>query len=109
MQALPEYRMSFESISNGAPPIDLDKLGERSKLGGNPDWEQENETPNCPQCNREMTFVAQIDSISHDSDSNPHRVHFLSKEPRYMFGDVGMIYIFYCFDCSQAMAVTQCG
>ena len=40
-----------------------------------------------------MTFVAQIDSVGDD----------------LAFADVGMIYVFYCFDCNEADAITQSG
>jgi len=109
MKSLPEYRIRFDQIPSKAAPVDLERLGERSKLGGKPDWEQESETPFCPHCGEEMTFIAQIDSFNHDSETNPHRIDCLSDEPRYMFGDVGKIYIFFCFECCEPKAVFQCG
>ena len=56
-----------------------------------------------------MTFVAQIDSINHDADNNPHRIDCLSREQKFMFGDVGMIYVFFCFDCLETASIMQCG
>jgi len=56
-----------------------------------------------------MTFVAQIDSVEHDWASNPHRVDALSDDQKWMFGDVGMIYVFFCFDCLQPHAEFECG
>jgi len=56
-----------------------------------------------------MTFVAQVDSVEHDSKSNPHRVSPLSEDQKWMFGDVGMIYVFVCFDCALAHAEYECG
>jgi hypothetical protein len=106
---LREYRILFERIADGKPLVDVERHGERSKLGGTPDWEQYDETPECPHCKQEMTFVAQIDSIEHDSKTNPHRVYCLSKDQDYMFGDVGMIYVFFCFDCCQSKSIFQCG
>jgi hypothetical protein len=88
--------------------IDRNQLGLRSKLGGNPDWEQTDETPYCPHCKEELTFVGQIDSIEHDAPNNPHRVDSLSGDQDYMMGDVGLIYVFFCFDCCHSTTVFQC-
>jgi hypothetical protein len=54
-----------------------------------------------------MVFIAQIDSINHDAEYNPHRVDCLSDQ-KYMFGDVGMIYVFFCFDCLESTSIMQC-
>ena len=106
---LREYRIAFEKVTDGKTVVDVNRQGERSKLGGMPDWDQLDETPECPNCTQEMTFVGQIDSIEHDSKTNPHRIYCLSKDQEYMFGDVGMIYVFFCFQCCQPKAVFQCG
>jgi hypothetical protein len=55
-----------------------------------------------------MTFVAQIDSVEHQWSSNPHSVNALSKDQKWMFGDVGMIYVFFCIECCQAHAEFEC-
>ncbi|MCZ7647075.1 MAG: YwqG family protein [Planctomycetota bacterium] len=81
-------------------------MGLRTKLGGKPDWEQGDEYPNCPDCKEEMVFIAQIDSIEHESEYNPLSKSALGHQD-YMFCDVGMIYVFYCFGCNEAKAVTQ--
>jgi hypothetical protein len=103
---LPRYRMTFAAV----PEAETDKrLGHRSFLGGDPDWIQPNDdTPSCPGCNTPMTFVGQIDSINHDAQDNPHRTDCLSDEPKFMFGDVGLIYVFFCFDCLESASVLQC-
>lgn len=71
--------MRFERVAPGDAPVDLDALGMRSKLGGSPTWIHEEETPECPSCERAMAFVAQIDSIEHDEEYNPHRVMDLAR------------------------------
>lgn len=106
---LREYRMLFERVPDGERSVNPRRLGERSKLGGLPDWEQVDETPGCPDCAQDMTFVAQIDSIEQESKTNPHSISALSKDQQYMFGDVGIIYVFFCFNCLKARAVFQCG
>lgn len=87
---------------------DYDWLGRKSKFGGEPVWIRSDERPYCEFCKRDMMFVAQIDSVEHQSSQNPHSVDALSKEQRWMFGDVGMIYNFYCDGCHAARAVMQC-
>lgn len=106
---LRQYRVLFELVPEGKQAIDRKMLGERSKLGGTPDWEQVDETPACPICGRSMQFVGQLDSIEHDRKTNPSRMDALSENQQYMFGDVGMIYIFFCFECLEVHAVFQCG
>ena len=74
-------------------------LGKRSKLGGEPDWIQNDETPKCPHCKKHMEFVAQIDSIGYTGSA--------STTGECMFGDVGMIYVFFCKKCGETKSVFQ--
>lgn len=69
-----------------------DNLGKRSKLGGEPQWIQEEEVVYCSSCKDEMKFVCQLDSIDYTG--------FVNSNVEYMFGDVGMIYTFFCFSCN---------
>src|ERR1700752_4590875 len=105
---LREYRMFFARGERTGTDEGSD-LGLRSKLGGKPEWDQTDETPICRSCRAPMTFVAQIDSIEHDYHNNPHAIDALSGEQHFMFGDVGMIYVFFCFDCSATKSIFQCG
>ena len=114
MEILPPFKVDLTRLKKGEPAFPKSKKhyesqGLRTKLGGTPDWVQGDETPSCPDCKQPMSFVAQIDSIEHDSDKNPHSVDALSDDQKWMFGDVGMIYVFHCFDCMTAQAVVQCG
>ena len=108
-RVLKEYRMKFEQVPSGEKAVNPEALGLRSKLGGKPDWDQANETPVCSCCHEEMAFVGQIDSFEHDSKENPNRVGCLSDEQEYMFGDVGLIYVFFCFECCESQNLFQCG
>ncbi len=107
---LREYRMKFEKVPKGKKAVpDPTKLGLRSKLGGEPDWVQHPEIPRCPECKEQLIFVAQLDSIEHDEKHNPHAVDCLSGKQQYMFGDVGMIYVFMCSTCMVTKSFIQCG
>lgn len=66
-------------------------IGERSKIGGGPDFIQEENWPICPECKKKMSFYAQLDSLNDD----------------YCIGDCGMIYVFICFDCLETKAIIQ--
>lgn len=67
------------------------EIGRRHRLGGIP--ENPVGFPNCPSCSQEMTFYAQLDSIG-DNIS---------------IADVGLIYVFLCFECVTAEAVVDSG
>jgi hypothetical protein len=114
---LPEFRVALTRLRPGeqAYPKGDDiphhhAHGLRTKLGGDPDWEQgDRANPACPHCNRAMVFVAQIDSVEHDSRSNPHSVGCLSPDQKWMFGDVGLLYVFFCPECLHPHAEFECG
>lgn len=112
---LPEFKVTLQRMAKGeraVNPDDRKNHGARTKLGGVPNWIQLiDETPICEECKERMTFVAQIDSLEHRPEYRPGR-----SEPKrrarsmkpWMFCDVGMIYVFYCFNCSKTRSVTQC-
>ena len=117
MDKLPEFRVTLTRVKPGeqaypkGPNVPhCEAQGRRTKLGGVPDWEQgDRPNPQCAGCGEPMTFVAQIDSVEHQWRSNPHSVNTLSKEQKWMFGDVGMIYVFSCFGCCQPLAEFERG
>jgi hypothetical protein len=108
-KTLREYTMFFARPAKGKKAVDRYALGERSKLGGKPDWLQYDATPNCESCRDRMTFVAQIDSIEMYTKQNPHAIDSIRhrSKQQYMFGDVGMLYVFYCFDCLKTKSILQ--
>lgn len=68
-------------------------IGTRSKVGGNPEFIQSKDIPDCKCCSIPMTFYAQLDSLSDE----------------ICFADCGMIYIFVCFDCYKVESFIQSG
>jgi len=85
------------------------KVAAQNWGGGNPDSDQgDNTSPLCNRCGKTTIFVAQIDSVEHQSKTNPHSVDCLSCNQKWMFGDVGMIYVFFCFDRLLPTAEFEC-
>jgi hypothetical protein len=68
-------------------------IGRRHKVGGSPDWVQSPDIPECPSCHQVMTFYGQLDSIG----------------DAMTIADVGMVYVFVCFDCNETKSVLQSG
>jgi uncharacterized protein YwqG len=94
---------AFRIIADPLPQdlTDRTALGRRSKFGGRPTWEQRDETPTCPDCGKSMVFVAQLDSIGFDAGN-------VVGVEDYIFGDVGLIYVFFCFEDGKTSSVFQC-
>jgi len=116
MDQIPEFRVTLTRLRLGeeAYPTEFERreeaLGQRTKLGGRPDWEQgRRDNPQCKKCQRPTTFVAQIDSVEYGSHHIPHSVNWMTDEQKWMFGDVGLIYVFFCFDCLEPHAEFECG
>jgi len=65
-------------------------IGDRSKLGGAPDWQRPAQAPTCG-CGKPMSFYGQLDSIG----------------DAVCLADCGMIYVFVCFDCFETKAILQ--
>lgn len=70
-----------------------ERVGQRHKLGGTPEWLQEPDLPSCADCQQTMTFYGQLDSIG----------------DAVALADVGMVYVFVCFDCFTTKSVLQSG
>ena len=111
LRVLPELKVTLDRVDPGQhaiPPDARDRSGISMKLGGSPDWIQTPEAPFCFRCGAPMTFVAQIDSVEHQNELNPLSKDPVAQDQDYMFGDVGMIYVFFCFDCLETKSIFQC-
>jgi hypothetical protein len=110
---LPKFRVTIQRMDEATRQFIQDgypeNLGLRTKFGGSPDWEQDGHDVRCPECGKPMPFVGQIDSFQHDSKHNPNRADCLSDKQKFIFGDVGMVYLFFCFECLQVQTVFECG
>ncbi len=110
-RSLPEIRVQLSRVPEGGRAIPYDfpeSIGLGTKLGGEPEWIQTPEHPECPHCSKEMVFIAQIDSVEHQNSLNPLSRDPIADEQDYMFGDAGMIYVFFCYDCLHTQSVFQC-
>lgn len=79
----------------------------RTSLGGEPIWEQREDHPVCPVCDRNMTVVFQLDSLAQLSANKELGIN-ISRED-YAFGDVGIIRFFRCSDCNKFAGNWECG
>ena len=68
-------------------------VGKRSKIGGKPDFLKNGHSQVCESCGSEMVFYAQIDSVGDD----------------VCLADVGMVYVFVCFNCFTSESFVQSG
>src|SRR4051812_41319184 len=85
---LPPFRLVPEPASEAAEdllakrPSYLDPMvGTRHRLGGEPDFMQAQEWPNCRSCQGRMSFYAQLDSLP---------------SVELALADAGLIYVFVC-------------
>ena len=95
---IPEYRLVLHPQSTeAAKELGFkwanDEVGKRSKVGGEPEFLIESTVPVCADCAKKMTFYAQIDSVG-DNIS---------------LADVGMVFVFVCFDCLKTESILQSG
>ena len=96
MKHIPPFCLTAQPLDDEAtnlPPFKwaAPEVGTRHKLGGVPDFIQPPEWPTCPGCKAQMTFYGQLDSINDE----------------FCIADVGMIYVFLCFDCYKSASVVQ--
>ncbi|MBE2320774.1 hypothetical protein DVA67_032745 [Solirubrobacter sp. CPCC 204708] len=98
MEEIPEFRVRLEPVGADARAVlgfaaAADEVGHRHQLGGRPTWLQDDQTPTCRDCGERMTFYGQLDSIGDDIS----------------LADVGMVYVFVCFNDFEARAILQSG
>jgi hypothetical protein len=106
---LREYRVRIIPAERAGPqPKYPANLGRRTKFGGVPDAIQSGDESEkrCPHCFSAMHFVAQLDSFEFNGDDNPNRKDY--GDTQFMFGDVGMIYVWFCFQCQTPHASMEC-
>jgi hypothetical protein len=94
MKRVPTFKLVPEPLDEAARKSPGFKwaskeMGTRHQLGGEPNFLQAQMWPNCPACRKQMTFYAQLDSISDE----------------ICIADCGMVYVFVCFDCFQTTSL----
>ena len=87
---IPEYRIELIPLTVEAQkargfPMSDPNIGNRWKIGGKPDFIQNELWPKCPSCGEKMAFYAQLDAIGDGYD----------------IADCGLVYVFMCFDCYE--------
>jgi hypothetical protein len=88
--------------------VDITSLGTRTKFGGLPNEIQPDGQSGmvCPICRKKMRFIAKIDSFEFNGKDNPKAKKY--GDEQFMFGDAGMIYVWFCFDCLEPLATMDC-
>ena len=108
-EVLREYRVKIVPAHEAGPqPVYPNNFGLRTKFGGTPEHIQEEEEPTrrCSACGHRMHFVAQLDSFEFNGENNPNRKDY--GDEQFMFADVGMIYVWFCFSCATPAASLEC-
>ena len=67
-----------------------------NRVGGEPTWIQGPDHPSCPECSTTMSFVMQLDSLDVDGG------------PWWLWGNGGILYVFWCTECSISATLWQC-
>lgn len=98
MKKIPPFKLQAIPLSDEAACLPKFKwanedVGSRHKLGGVPDFIQNEDIPVCEDCGESMSFYAQLDSVNDD----------------YCIADCGMIYTFVCFHCNTVKSIIQSG
>ena len=104
---LDEYNISYRLLEDNEYPItkeSLHNLGNKEgkhQMGGLPFWIQDEEHILCVNCKKEMPYIAMIDSELYIGKDG-------FREKGHMFGDEGILYIFYCRFCNMIATIGQC-
>ena len=93
---VPEFKLALVPVTEEARAVGFRgrvaaDLGKRHKIGGDPDYMQRSDVPNCPSCGEAMSFYAQLDSVGDG----------------YWIADCGLVYVFLCFDCFESASFVQ--
>jgi hypothetical protein len=72
------------------------------RLGGHPAWIQQPEFPECPGCQRTMTFLLQLNSRLPFVQPNPEELGVME------WGSGGIAYFFWCDSCRVSAGTWQC-
>ena len=96
MKQIPPFKLVPEPLDESAAKLPKfrwagEEIGTRHRLGGEPDFIQTPEWPDCPNCQTRMNFYAQLDSVNDE----------------FCIADCGMIYVFLCFGCFTAESIVQ--
>lgn len=93
---LPEVKGS--NFKWGAVDLPADFI----KLGGEPDWIQDESFPICETCDCDMALMVQVKSLPYEITKKHEDLNI------YTFGDAGTLYIFQCPNCQACHTDWQC-
>jgi hypothetical protein len=106
-EVLREYRAKIVPASEHGS-VDIKSLGTRTKFGGVPDEIQSGGQASsaCPGCRKKTSLIGPIGFFEFKGKENPNRQD--CRDTQFMFGDVGIIYRWFCFDCLEPLATMEC-
>jgi len=95
-KSIPPFSLKPEPLSDEAAALPGfrwagKEIGDRHRLGGEPEFLQNVEWPKCRRCAEEMSFYGQLDSINDD----------------FVLADCGLVYVFVCFGCFETESFIQ--
>ena len=93
MKTVPPFKLVPEPLNEQAASLGSFKwaakeVGQRHRLGGQPEGIKAEDWPKCVNCDERMTFYGQLDSI----------------DDEICIADCGLILVFLCFECYQVHA-----
>lgn len=96
MRKIPPFKLILDPLNDEAKLLPKfkwadDIIGTRHRLGGEPQFLQQDDIPTCEDCGEQMTFYAQLDSINDE----------------FCIADCGIVYVFICFECNTSSAIIQ--
>ena len=96
MKNIPPFKLIPQPLTEEAAELPKFKwagpeIGTRHRLGGEPSFIQPADYPLCTSCGETMTFYGQLDSINDD----------------YVLADVGLVFVFVCFNCFTSTSFIQ--
>lgn len=96
MKVVPPFKLMPQPLNDEASHLPMFKwaskeIGTRHRLGGEPQFLQNEIWPTCPNGHGRMTFYGQLDSINDE----------------FCIADCGLVYVFICFDCYKATAIVH--
>ena len=96
MRSIPPFKLLPQPLTEEAAELPTfrsagPEIGTRHRLGGEPSFIQPANYPSYADCGETMTFYGQLDSINDE----------------FVLADVGLVFVFVCFECFSSASFIQ--